>query len=88
MREFFLVLLGAICSTVGGIAITLFQAKKAIRKLKRRESRKSQMDDGKVQDEMSTLEGFLDNLAAEMEECLRKELGLKKVCIKTPNLNN
>jgi hypothetical protein len=29
MRDFFMVLLGAICSTLGGIAVTLLQAKKA-----------------------------------------------------------
>lgn len=154
MRDFFLILIGAVCSTMGGIATIWFQAKKsrqirreeligeqslevakkalsltdqiqtlriqgvtedligllyregewfsmnqillphtfvenwrsmrlALRKLKRRESRKGEMNDVSEQD---TIEAFLDSLADEMEECLRKELGLKKVCIKKLNL--
>ncbi|MCK4998222.1 MAG: hypothetical protein KAS23_01765 [Anaerohalosphaera sp.] len=163
MKEFFFVLLGAFCSTVGGIATIWFQAKKArqirreeligeqglevakkalsltdqiqtlriqgdaedvitllykegewfsmnqillphifvenwrsmrlgLRKLKRRESQIGKMQDGpdrdKIINEMGDMDTFLDDLAAEMERCLREELGLKKVCIKKPDYKN
>lgn len=157
MRDFFLVLLGAFCSTAGGIATIWFRARKArgirreeligeqslevfkkalfltgkiqglrygsvtedlielldkegewfwmnqillphafvenwrtlkirLRQLKRREQHIYKMDAGpdrdKKDNEISAMESFLDGLIDEMEGCLRKELGLKKVCIK------
>lgn len=160
MRDFFLILTGAVCSTIGGIVTIWIQAKKArhirreeligeqslevnkkalsltdqiqtlrvqgsdedvlnllysegewfsmnqillphtyvenwrsmrvgLRRLIRKQSQNYKMDDEPKRDkiiyEISVLDDFIDNLAEEMDECLRKELRMKKVCIKKPD---
>lgn len=157
MRDFFLILIGAVCSTIGGIVTILIRAKNArkirreeligeqslesmkkalsltdqiqamriqcvtediiglldregewfstnqillphtfvenwrtlrvrLRQLKRKEQHVDTMDAGSDREqrdqEISALESFIDSLIDEMDECLREELGLKKVRIK------